>query len=114
MYSTRTVSNLEIGYHVEKECGVRFQHWSGRWTRLVSPQSKSAGWDVLMSLTCSLEAFHAVYVQARIHHPALVTGFHGTRPELHQHVHQCHSPKEISAHKRADRVPGCGYYNRRA
>jgi hypothetical protein len=47
-----------------------------------------------MSLTCNLEAFHAVYVQARIHHPALVTGFHGTRPELHQHVHQCHSPKE--------------------
>ena len=39
--------------------------------------------DNLMSLTGNLETFHAVYVQARIDHPALVTGFHGTRPELH-------------------------------
>ena len=120
MYSDRkkkTVSDPETGYHVERECGVRFPHWSGRWTSLVSPQSKREQVQVgnhLVSLTCNLEAFHAVYIQAGIHHPALVTGFHGTRPKLHQHVHQCHSPKEVSAHWGADRVPGCEYYNRRA
>ena len=36
-----------------------------------------------MSLTSNLGAFHAVYIQVRIDHPALVTGFHATRPELH-------------------------------
>ena len=64
----------------------------------MSPQSEKNGkvhaGDNLMSLTCNLEASHAVYVQARIDHPTLVTGFHGTRPELHQHVHQRYSPKE--------------------
>ena len=33
----RTVSDLKISHHVERECSVRFQHWSGGWTSLVSP-----------------------------------------------------------------------------
>ena len=40
-----------------------------------------------MSLTCDFETFHAVHIQARINHPALVTGFHGACPKLH-HVHK--------------------------
>ena len=41
-----------------------------------------------MSRTCNLEALHAVHIQARIDHPALITRFHGARPKLHQHVQQ--------------------------
>ena len=52
----RTVSDLEIGHHAERVCDVRFPHWSGRWTSLVSPQSEKTGKYMLGTISCHLPA----------------------------------------------------------
>lgn len=65
--------------------------------------------DELVSRTCDLQALYAIHVEARIHHPALLTGFHGTRTELQSQLfRKWMSRKKKGAKQWTDRVPRCG------